>query len=118
MPQIGGLGKERQRGFEGGRNISSKRHKAVGVRARENFPGRRERKGWFFTRATFDKTVSMGHPLSFFEPLLEQCLGRQARKSSGLDKKKKKKEISKTKWKEGKRIGFFELTKQVFVLIS
>ena len=77
---------------------------AVGVRVRENFPGCGWREGWFFTYTTIGKTFSMGHPMSSFEPLLEQCLRRQARKSSSPDKKKTKKQNkrkeSKTKWKE------------------
>ena len=64
--------------FDPGNNV-------VGVWARENFTGRRGRKGWFLTRTTFGKTFVICHLVSSFESLPERCLGRQARKSSGLD---------------------------------
>ena len=79
----------------------------VDIRTRENFPGRKRRKRWFLTYATIGGTFSMDHLMSSSEPLPEQCLGRQARKSSGPDKKKNKRKEGKTKWKEREESRFF-----------
>ena len=47
---------------------------SVGIRARENFPGRGRRRVWFFTRATVGEEFSMGHPVSSSMSLSRQGL--------------------------------------------